>query len=350
MKRKILFLGETYRADAQTWMNGLKEFGDFEIVTFELVTRKGSIGRFMRVFESILAIFRIRKMIKAEKPDLVIAERITSYGFLAATSGFPKIAIAQQGITDIFPLNSPSVPIKKAMQRFAFKKVSIIHAWGEAMTASMYKSGARVDQIMVLPKGIDLRKYKFQPKGDKQTRIEAIVTRSLFPEYRHEVILKAFALVKAKGIPFKLTIIGDGILKDKLVNLAHKLNIMEEVNFTGRIENRLLPDYLMASNVYISMPITEGVSASLFEAMASGCYPIVSDLRGNRSWIRHHANGALVKVDDINSLAKEIEYAWTNIEKLNSQIISNREFIEKNVSYEINMKKISDRYHQLISN
>jgi hypothetical protein len=35
------------------------------------------------------------------------------------------------------------------------------------------------------------------------------------------------------------------------------------------------------------MPITEGVSASLFEAMATNCYPIVTDIVGNKSWITH---------------------------------------------------------------
>ena len=42
-KRSILFLGETYRADAITWMNGLKEFGDFEIITWELKTSNSGI-------------------------------------------------------------------------------------------------------------------------------------------------------------------------------------------------------------------------------------------------------------------------------------------------------------------
>jgi glycosyltransferase involved in cell wall biosynthesis len=47
--------------------------------------------------------------------------------------------------------------------------------------------------------------------------------------------------------------------------------------FSGRIPNTELPELLRASNFYISMPITEGVSASLFEAMASNCYPIVTN-------------------------------------------------------------------------
>ena len=61
-KKKILFLGESYRADAITWMNGLKEFGDFEIITWELKTPNNCIhNRILRIFEFELAIFKIRK-------------------------------------------------------------------------------------------------------------------------------------------------------------------------------------------------------------------------------------------------------------------------------------------------
>ncbi|WP_340696588.1 glycosyltransferase [Flavobacterium ginsengisoli] len=82
MKRKILFLGESYRADAITWMKGLKEFGDFEIVTWELQTSNNH--RFKRILEYFFSPLSIRKIIKKEKPDMVIAERTTSYGFLAS--------------------------------------------------------------------------------------------------------------------------------------------------------------------------------------------------------------------------------------------------------------------------
>jgi hypothetical protein len=41
-----------------------------------------------------LAIFKIRKIIKAQRPDMVIAERTTSYGFLAALSGVKPVTIA----------------------------------------------------------------------------------------------------------------------------------------------------------------------------------------------------------------------------------------------------------------
>src|SRR3954454_10159009 len=103
-KKKILFLGEAYRPDAITWMKGLKEFGDFEICTWELQTPNNSkLNRFKRILEYVFSPISIRKTIRREKPDMIIAERTTSYGFLAAISGMHPIAIAQQGRTDLWP-------------------------------------------------------------------------------------------------------------------------------------------------------------------------------------------------------------------------------------------------------
>jgi len=77
-KKKILFLGETYRADAITWMNGLIEFGNFEIVTWELQTSSKGINRIKRLFELAKAILTIKSIVKKFNPDMVIAERTTS--------------------------------------------------------------------------------------------------------------------------------------------------------------------------------------------------------------------------------------------------------------------------------
>ena len=348
-KRKILFLGETYRADAITWMNGLKEFGDFEIITWELKTPNTTfISRLIRLFEFSLALFPIRKIIRTHQPDMVIAERTTSYGFLAALSGVKPVAIAQQGRTDLWPENSILLPFKKIIQHYAFKKANLIHAWGPVMTISMKKAKADMGKVLVLPKGIDLAQF-----GNKENtvseKIKAIVTRSLMPEYRHDVILKAFGHLNQKGIDFELTIVGDGKLLSMMKDLAKKLKIENKVNFTGRIPNTKLPELLQQSNFYISMPTTEGVSASLFEAMASNCYPVVTDIPGNQSWIKHRENGQLIPIDDSKMLAEEIIWAFENSEHRNTAVIKNRKFVQENADYKTNMKIIAHTYHELIN-
>lgn len=347
-KRKILFLGESYRADAITWTNGLKEFGDFEIISWELKTPSNTFyNKMMRIFEFKFALFKIKKIIKLHRPDMVIAERTTSYGFLAALSGVKPIAIAQQGRTDLWPENTPFLPFKKALQNYAFKKATLIHAWGPVMAISMAKVHVDMDKVLVLPKGIDLT--KFENKNTASTdKISAIVTRSLMPEYRHDIILKAFGILHEKGIDFTLTIVGDGTQLAILKDLAKKLEIENKVLFTGRIPNTELPKLLQASSFYISMPITEGVSASLFEAMASNCFPIVTDIPGNQSWIQHRKNGQLIALDDPKMLAEELLWSFENKDLREKAVLMNRKFVENNADYKVNMRIIADKYHELI--
>jgi glycosyltransferase involved in cell wall biosynthesis len=349
VKRKILFLGETYRADAITWMNGLKEFGDFEIITWELKTSNHTFfSRSLRLLEFSTGLFKVKKIIKLHQPDMVIAERTTSYGFLAALSGVKPVAIAQQGRTDLWPEKSILLPLKKIIQHYAFQKADLIHAWGPVMTISMRKINVDMTKVLVLPKGIDLDVFK-NKKNIFSEKITAIVTRSLMPEYRHEVILKAFEIINQKGIDFELTIIGDGKNLPMLQELASKLNIANKINFLGRIPNTKLPELLQQSNFYISMPITEGVSASLFEAMASNCYPVVTDIPGNQSWIKHRINGQLITIDNAKMLAEELLWAFENKEYRKEAIQKNRRFVEENADYNINMELIAHKYHELIN-
>lgn len=348
-KRKILFLGETYRADAVTWMNGLKEFGDFEIITWELKTPNTTfISRLARIFEFNTALFQIKKLVKKHQPDMVIAERTTSYGFLAALSGVKPVAIAQQGRTDLWPEKSILLPLKKIIQHYAFQKADLIHAWGPVMTISMKKANVDMNKVLVLPKGIDLDQFK-NKKNIPSGKITAIVTRSLMPEYCHNVILQAFGILNQKGIDFELTIVGDGKLLPMLKELAKKLGIENKVHFTGRIPNTKLPELLQQSNFYISMPITEGVSASLFEAMASNCYPVVTDIPGNQSWIKHRENGQLITIGDTEMLAEELLWAFENSDYRNAAVLKNRKFVEENADYNTNMEIIAHKYHELIN-
>ncbi|MDX6182321.1 glycosyltransferase [Flavobacterium sp. Fl-77] len=343
-KRKILFLGESYRADAITWMKGLKEFGDFEICTWELQTPNSK--KFKRILEYLFAPISIRKTIRKEQPDMIIAERTTSYGFLAAISGMKTIAIAQQGRTDLWPEGSFLYPFKKLIQKHAFKKAHLIHAWGPVMTISMKAIGVDMRKVLVLPKGINLS--LFTPSINTSNKIEAIVTRSLQPEYRHDIILRAFGILHQKQIDFSLTIVGDGSRLQFMKDLATALQIDNKVIFTGRIPNTTLPKLLQESNIYISMPTTEGVSASLFEAMACCTYPIVSDIPGNQSWITHGQNGQLIEIDNIEKLAEALVLTFENSASRNQAILQNRKFVEENANYDLNMKIISEQYHALL--
>jgi hypothetical protein len=75
--------------------------------------------------------------------------------------------------------------------------------------------------------------------------------------------------------------------------------------------------------------------------MACGCYPIAIDITAIQSWIQHQQNSHLVTVDDENQLAEELIWAFKNTDFRIKAIAENRQFIEKQANYSLNMKVIS---------
>jgi hypothetical protein len=63
-----------------------KKFGDFEIITWELKTQATLFSTEYYDFRIPICLVKINKIIKLHQPDMVIAERTTSYGFLATLS------------------------------------------------------------------------------------------------------------------------------------------------------------------------------------------------------------------------------------------------------------------------
>ncbi len=115
---KVFFISETYRADAQTWLRGLKEFGNCEIETWEIIPKKGPLSRIWRIWDWINACLFVGRKIRKSGADILLSERITSYGFIGAMTGFHPFVAAQQGVTDVWPPKSLSTPFKAFIARY----------------------------------------------------------------------------------------------------------------------------------------------------------------------------------------------------------------------------------------
>ncbi|MBN3583019.1 glycosyltransferase [Algoriphagus aestuarii] len=341
---RILFLGETYRADAQTWIKGIEKVSGLKIETMEVDPTGSRILRMLKFLRFWLNILRIKK----NEYDFVLAERATSYGFFSLFVPAKVHVVAQQGITDAYPETGFSGIYKRYLQKKVYQKVDLIHAWGEVMVPAMLQSNADPAKILVMPKGMDLTKYAFYDPFKRVINQHAIVTRSLTDVYHHEVILDSVAILKSRKIVIYLTVVGDGNLMEDLKSKSKSLGIQDLVDFKGRISNDALPPLLQRSSIYISVPETEGVSASLFEAMASGCFPIVTDLPGTRAFIRNNENGILIPVNDANALADAIQKFLESAEEYFPAINQNRRYIENIVNLERNMKVIFAKYLEIL--
>ncbi|WP_296704959.1 glycosyltransferase [Algoriphagus sp.] len=341
---RILFLGETYRADAQTWIKGIEEVSGVAIETKEIPKSAGRVSRILLAIQ-----FLISLLFSKQNYDLVLAERATSYGFFSLLVKTKIRVVAQQGITDAFPENGFSGWYKRILQRAIYTKADLIHAWGYVMTYAMLSSGASPTKILVKPKGLNLDKFTFSERV-KPKVFTAIVTRSLYKIYRHNEILEAIQKLKKNGLILNCIIIGEGDQSEILKDYAQKLGITNQLNWVGRINNEELPKYLEKAEIYLAVPETEGVSASLFEGMAAGCFPIVTDLPANRAFINSGRNGLLVPVGNPTILAESIHLFCNNFSSFKEALLENRDLIQKECDLKSNMNFFYSRYQKLIKN
>lgn len=86
-------------------------------------------------------------------------------------------------------------------------------------------------------------------------------------------LIRAFTKVKESIPDAKLVILGNGELKDKLIELSCKLNIDNDVHFLGFQSNPF--KFIAKSKVFVMTSLYEGFPNAMAEAMACGV-PIIS--------------------------------------------------------------------------
>jgi glycosyltransferase involved in cell wall biosynthesis len=81
--------------------------------------------------------------------------------------------------------------------------------------------------------------------------------------------------------------------------------------------------------------------------MASGLYPVVSAIRGNREWIDHGRNGHLHEVANPESLAECIQSLIGGLAKIPSALVLNRAAVVEKGDRTANMLRLEKLYFKL---
>ena len=156
--------------------------------------------------------------------------------------------------------------------------------------------------------------------------------------YQIDRIIEAIHLLRQRGLDCTLTIAGTGSEQAALESLTERLGLTDKVRFDGWISNDQLPSLLTQHDAYISAINTDGVSASLLEAMAAGLFPIVPDNVANRNWIEPRENGILFAPDVPQAIADAVTQAAADpalrarAAEINRRLVSERGDLRRNTA------------------
>jgi glycosyltransferase involved in cell wall biosynthesis len=350
---RLALLADAAHVNIQRWCEGLSRAGaDLHVLSFRAPlsttgqTHQLPVSQMLGKFHYITSVPYVRQLIREIEPEVVVAYYVTGYGTLGALAGHHPLVQVTSG-SDV--LLAPRNPVMRRLLRYNLGRADLVTAWAPHMASAAKALGVPEDRILVMPRGIPVDHFasarsSTPASGDS---INLISTRSLKAEYNLPVLIDALRLLRDEGVNFRLTLAGDGPQRGELMEMAERLDLKEQIRFAGFVSNDELPKLLSEHNMYISMVDSDGVSASLLEAMAVGLMPMVPDNPANRFWIKQNENGTLMNSLAPQSVAQAIRDAFFNVGLRRKAWELNSDRVRRDADLFENSKRFLARFQQL---
>ena len=145
---------------------------------------------------------------------------------------------------------------------------------------------------------VDLSRFHYRERVPPPRLVS---TRNLEPHYRVDVVLEAFARVRAELPDATLTIAGYGSEESRLRHLAPA-----GVRFVGRVEPESMPRLLDDAGVFVNASVVDNQPVSILEAFAAGVPVVSTPTGGIAAMVRHDETGLLVPPLDADALAAAV--------------------------------------------
>lgn len=140
-----------------------------------------------------------------------------------------------------------------------------------------------------------------------------------------------------------LTFIGSGVLKLELENLAIESN---RINFTGLIPRADVIKRLLSTKYYISNSMVEGMPIAALEAIACGCYPVLSKIEPHCEILAEGVYGTFIEKGVFNAISSVISI---DEDEIKERLKINQKIIEEKFSLNSMHSKYLELYNNILS-
>lgn len=350
---RVVYLADAPYIHTQKWVRHFVALGwDAHVISFRDAAIDGATVHFIDGLEAIgkarylVHARRVRALIHQLKPDLLHALHLTSYGFLAGLSGFQPSIVSVWG-TDV--LEAPHLtPLHRWITKHALSHAGAITATGRRLAEATLPFVPKGREVAVIPYGIDLAQFDGH-RGREAGRIAVVgAVARLSPEKGLDHLLRAAALLRARGTTIEVVLAGDGPSRPLLERLTDELGLRECVRFTGDIAHEDVPSMLATFDIF-AMPSTwEGFGVAALEASAMELPVVGSNIHGIPDVVIDGKTGILVPPANPVALAGAIERLAKDAELRRTMGAAGRALVEREYRWEDNARLMETLYDEMV--
>ena len=247
------------------------------------------------------------------KPDVILVESALPAGLAA------KYISEKENIPYVVHEHAESLmtnPIYVDYTKQVIKGASSYMAVNNSIKSLIEKEGITCHLV---PNFIDCNKFKM---GEKGKDFVLVSVSNFYKVKAIDILLKAVNIVvNEKGYKnVKLRIIGTGEYKDYYVSIANSLNLKNNVEFLGYVDNDKLPDILSKANALCVSSTFETFCIPIVEAFASGIPVITTDCDGPLEIVNEY-NSIVTPINDVEKYAEAIVKMMKNYDKYDGKKI-----------------------------
>jgi colanic acid/amylovoran biosynthesis glycosyltransferase len=129
----------------------------------------------------------------------------------------------------------------------------------------------------------------------------------LHPTKNHGFLLLACAALRARGVPFRCVIAGEGEERGRLEQLIRELNLRQEVTLLGHVPRERLPELYAEADVVVLTSRSEGLPVTLMEAMAMERVVLAPRITGIPELVTHGVNGFLYTQNSMEDFLAKLQ-------------------------------------------
>ena len=245
-------------------------------------TNRGGI-RVVRAGDKRSAVFAARRWCRRQpRFDLVIDQHHGLPWFAPWWCGTRCIAYIHEVLGPIW--RSFYRPLTAAFGQWQEKRVIWLYRhvpfWTASASTKMLLEQIGVRQVQLIPYGVHTRALPELEAKPLTRPLRLIVVSRLAPNKRIEHAIRAYAMLRRRGVPATLTVVGSGIGEPTLRTLAAELAPDPPVRFTGPLTEVEKDARLREAHVLIHTSLREGWGLNVIEANAMGTPAVVYPVAG----------------------------------------------------------------------